>query len=114
VYDVDVGEQNSIRGITSVGGGAIVTGFDEGHLGDAGQEGWVIIGEADVSSACQHEEVWLVQVRTGAEESHYMCFDAPSVQRHPSLLLEKGDRGNDGVREGRVENVNECVSLIVR
>ena len=74
----------------------------------------MIIGEADVSSACQHEEVRLIQVQMGGEELHYMCFDTPSVQRCPSLLLEKGDRGNDRVREGQVKKANECINLIVQ
>jgi hypothetical protein len=74
----------------------------------------MIIGEADASSACQREVVRLVRVRTGTDESRNVGFDAPSVQRRLSLLLEKGDRGEDWVREGRVEKANESVGLLVR
>ena len=53
-----------------------------------------------MSSACQHEEVWLIQVQTGAEESRYMCFDAPSVQHRPSLLLADEPTENLDSRTG--------------
>jgi len=114
VYDVDAGEQESVRGIAGVGGGAIVAGFGGGHLGDAGREGRMITSEADAGSAGQREEVRLVRVRTGADESGDVGRDAPSVQRRSSFLLEEGDRGEDGVGEGRVEKANKCVGLLVR
>lgn len=83
-------------------------------MGDARREGRMVIGEADAGSARQREEIWFIRVRTGADESGDVGCDAPSVQRRSSLLLEEGDRGEDGVGEGRVEEANESVGLLVR
>jgi hypothetical protein len=44
------------------------------------------------------------------DEARNAGGDAQSVQRRRALLLEKGDDGEDGVEEGRIEGAGERIS----
>src|SRR5229473_5372034 len=69
--------------------------------------------EADAGDAGKSEEVRFVGVGTGTNEAGYAGCDAPVVQRGRSIVLDKGDCGQDGIGNRRVKETNECISLIV-
>jgi hypothetical protein len=74
--------------------------------------GW-LVREADAGCTGEREEVRLVRVLAWADEARNAGGDTPFVQCRRAFVLEERDGGEDGVREGRVEEADEGVGLFV-
>ncbi len=79
-----------------VGGGVGSAGSGHGVIG-----GWTGgaggVSEANAGDTGECEEVRLVRMGAGMDETGYAGGDAPVVQGCCSVMLDEGDGGKDGV-----------------